>query len=228
MGLVVEIRNLLTNVTLQDTELDVWLWQPNSGDGYIIHGVYQMLMRQEMHNHDFVSDAPWHKSVPLKVSICVWRLLRNRWPTKDNLVRRGVITNDTQLCVIGCGKKNETIDHLIIHCPIFGDLLQQIKTWIGVFSVDPQQVMDHYYQFVYSSGGYTPRRSFLHLIWLCGIWVLWNERNQRLFANTARTTVPLLEKVKITSLKWLKAKNVCFPFGYHMWWQRPFVCLGIG
>ncbi|XP_024626870.1 uncharacterized protein [Medicago truncatula] len=207
--LVVEIRNLITNVTLQETEPEVWLWRPNIGD------VDQMLMRQEMHNHNVISDAPWHKSVPLKVYICAWRLFRNRWPTKDNLVRRGVITNDTQLCVTGCGK-NETIDHLIIHCPIFGDLWQQIKTWIGLFSVDLQQVLDHYYQFVYSSGGYTSRRYFLQLIWLCGIWVLWNERNQRLVANTARTTVQLLEKVKITSLKWLKAKNVCFPFGYHM------------
>ena len=59
--LVVEIRNLLTNVTLQDTEPDVWLWRPNIGDGYTVRGVYQMLMRQEMHNHDVVSDAPWHR-----------------------------------------------------------------------------------------------------------------------------------------------------------------------
>jgi len=159
----VEIRNLLTNIILQDTQSDVWLWRPNIGDGYSVRDVYQMLMRQEMHNHDVVSDAPWHKSVPLKVSICVWRLLRNRWPTKDNLVRRGVISHDSQLCVTGCGQ-NETIDHLIIHCPIFGDLWQQIKTWIGVFSVDPRQVLDHYYQFVFSSGTYAPRRSFLHLV----------------------------------------------------------------
>jgi len=185
-----------------------------------------MLMRQEMHNHDVVSDASWHKSVPLKVSICVWRLLCNRWPTKDTLVRWGVITCDSQLCVTGCGQ-NETIDHLIIHCLIFGNLWIQIKTWIGVFSVDPQQVLDHYYQFVYSSGGYAPRRTFLHLIWLWGIWGLWNERNQRLFANKVKRTTRLLDKVKITSLRWLKAKNVCFPFGYHMWWQHSFICLGI-
>ena len=37
--LVVEIRNLLTNVTLQDTVSDVWLWRPNIGDGYIVCGV---------------------------------------------------------------------------------------------------------------------------------------------------------------------------------------------
>jgi len=82
--LVVEIRNLLTNVTLQGTESDVWLWWHNISDGYTVRGVYQMLMRQEMHIHDAVTGAPWHKSAPLKVSICVWRLLRNRWPTKDN------------------------------------------------------------------------------------------------------------------------------------------------
>ncbi|AES68202.1 transmembrane protein, putative [Medicago truncatula] len=178
----------------QDTESDVWLWRPNIGDGYTVRGMYQMLMRQEMHNYDIVSDAPWHKSAPLKVSICAWRLLH----------------------------------YLIIHCPIFGALWQQIKTWIGVFSVDPHQVLDHYYQFVYSSGGYAPRRSFLHLIWLCGIWVIWNKRNYRLFVNTAKTTEQLLEKVKITSLKWLKAKNVCFPFDYHLWWQHPLAGLGIG
>jgi len=63
--LVVEIRSLLTNITLQDAESDVWLWRPNIGDGYIVRGVYQMLMRQEMHNHDVVSDVPWYKSVHL-------------------------------------------------------------------------------------------------------------------------------------------------------------------
>ena len=75
---MVEIRNLLANVTLQDAESDVWLWRPNVGDGYTVRGVYRVLMRQEMHNHDVSSEVPWHKNVPLKFFICVWRLLRNR------------------------------------------------------------------------------------------------------------------------------------------------------
>ena len=83
-------------------------------------------------------------------------------------MRRGVITNDNQLCILGCGQQ-ETIDHLIIHCNIFGDLWKHIKSWIGVYSVDPHQVTDRFNQFVYSSGGYAPHRSFLHLIWLCCI-----------------------------------------------------------
>jgi len=42
---------------------------PNIGYGYSVRGVYQMLMRQEMHNHRVVSEVAWHKRVPLKVSI---------------------------------------------------------------------------------------------------------------------------------------------------------------
>jgi len=224
--LVVEIRNLLSNVTLQESVPDAWLWRPNTGDGFTVRGAYQMLMRQEILNHAVISEAPWHKNVPLKVSICVWRLFHNRWPTKDNLVRQGVINNDNLLCVSGCGH-NETLEHIIIHCPIFGNLWQLVKSWLGVYSMDPQHVTDHFNQFVLSSGGYAPHLSFLHLIWLWCIWVPWNERNQRLFVNKANTTMHLLEKVKITSLRWLKAKNVCFPFGFHMWWQHPLVCLGI-
>ena len=110
---VEEVKLLLSNVSLHDSRLDVWLWRPNTSDGYTVRGVYQMLMRQEMHVHDDFSDAVWHKNVSLKVSICVWHLLCNRWPTKDNLRRRGIISLDSQFCVSGCGQI-ESADYLII------------------------------------------------------------------------------------------------------------------
>jgi len=42
---------------------------------------------------------------------------------------------------------------------------------------------------------------------------MWNEKNHRLFSNNFKSIMQLIEKVKITTLSWLKAKNVCFPFG---------------
>ena len=95
-------------------------------------------------------------------------------------------------------------------------------------SVDLQHILDHFIQSAYSSGGFKPRRSFLQLIWLCSVWVIWNERNHMLFSNNVKQIMEILQKVKITSLPWLKSKVVCFPFGYHMWWLQPLVCLGIG
>jgi len=94
----------------------------------------------------------------------------------------------------------ESADHLFIHCPIFGALWQHVKAWIGADSVDPQHIMDHFTQFAYSSGGFKSRRSFLQLIWLCTVWVLWNERNNMLFSNKAKSIMQLLDKVKLAIL----------------------------
>lgn len=60
-----------------------------------------------MHSCNEVVDAIWYKNVHLKVSICVWRLLCNRWPINDNLVHRDIIPSDSLLCVSECGN-NET------------------------------------------------------------------------------------------------------------------------
>jgi len=70
---------------------------------------------------DVVLDNVWHKQVPLKVFICVWRLLRNRLPTKDNLVRREIISQEAHYCVSGCGKV-ESAQHLFLHCALFSSL----------------------------------------------------------------------------------------------------------
>lgn len=102
---------------------DVRQWHPNMGDGYTVCGVYQMpmTMRQEMHNTYAAAIVVWQKNIPLKVSICACRLLRNKWSTKDNLVCRDIIPFDSQLCVIGCSS-NESADHHLIHCPTFGEI----------------------------------------------------------------------------------------------------------
>ncbi|PNY08824.1 cysteine-rich receptor-like protein kinase [Trifolium pratense] len=56
--------------------------------------------------------------VPLKVSVLAWRLLRNRLPTKDNLVPRHIIPHDARFCATGCGA-SEIANHLFLSCPVF-------------------------------------------------------------------------------------------------------------
>lgn len=62
-----------------------------------------MLTSKEDHTFDEFLDFVWHKQVPLKVSIWAWRLLRNRLLTKDNLVKRDIISQENHYCVSGWG-----------------------------------------------------------------------------------------------------------------------------
>jgi hypothetical protein len=171
-------------------------------------------------------DLVWHKQVPLKVLIFTWRLLQDRLPTKINLVRRGIIHHDAARCVAGC-TSDESVAQLFLHCDVFGSLWQLIRSWIGIIGVDPNNISDHFYQFIHCTGHSKKRRSFLQLLWLLCVWQVWNERNNRIFNNIQTSSLQLLDRVKYHSLWWLKANNVNFMYGSHRWWSNPLMCLGI-
>ncbi|MCH81803.1 cysteine-rich receptor-like protein kinase [Trifolium medium] len=143
-------------------------WKPDPFTGLSVCGAYQLLTSHQTVTSYSVTDLIWHCQVPLKVSIFAWRLLRDRLPTKTNLVSRGIITPKDHLCVSGCGDV-ESAQHLFLSCSFFGSIWPLVRSWIGFSSVDPQILSDHLNQFTFASGGLRVCRSFLQLIWLISV-----------------------------------------------------------
>ena len=196
------------------------------GSGYTVCGVYDLLTSQEQPLLHQNLELIWHKKVPQKVYIFAWRLLRDRLPTKENLANRGIISMEVRLCIAGCGHV-EDLNHLFLSCPSSGVLWPLVQAWLGVEGVESQIISDYFLQFIHYTGGLKSRRSFFHLIWLLSVWVLCNDRNDRLFRNKQSSLPQMLDKVKSYSLRWLKTSNVVFSFGSHNWWSNPLLCLGI-
>jgi hypothetical protein len=168
---------------MQVESLDRWQWRPDPAMGYSVHDAYQILTSQDSVTLGEAEDLLWHREVPLKVSIFAWRLLRDRLPIKTNLVSRGILAPDLHDCVAGYSGI-ETARHLFLSCSTFGSLWALVRSWIGFSAVDAYSLTDHFIQFIYSAGGLRARRSFLQLFWLACVWVVWNERNLRLFRNS--------------------------------------------
>lgn len=70
----------------------------------------------------------------MKVSLFMWRLLRDRVPTKDNLFHRRIIFVGDQMCVLGCGQL-ETASHLFLDCSFFGAPWCVVYRWLGIVSL---------------------------------------------------------------------------------------------
>jgi hypothetical protein len=168
----------------------------------------------------------WHSQVPLKVSVFAWRLLRDKLPTKTNLVTRGILSTVDQLCVSGCGEA-ESAYHLFISCSTFGSIWASVRSWIGVPVVASFSLRDHLVQFIRSAGASRARRSFLQLIWLVCVWVVWTERNHRVFRGSVSSTSQMLDKIKLLSYQWLKPTCVTLASNHHSWWSSPFLCMGL-
>ncbi|GAU41062.1 hypothetical protein TSUD_284320 [Trifolium subterraneum] len=105
----------------------------------------------------------WHPQVPLKVSIFTWRLLRDRLPTKTNLVTRDILSPAAHFCVSSCGAA-DSAHHLFISCNTFGSLWTLVCSWIVITPVHSTSIHDHFVQFTCSAGGSRAWRSFLQLI----------------------------------------------------------------
>ncbi|CAJ2641323.1 unnamed protein product [Trifolium pratense] len=195
-----ECQLLLLDISLQDQTLDRWQWSPDPDAGYTVAGGYQILTHQaSVALHD-AENLIWHPQVPLKVSIFAWRLLRDRLPTRANLVIRGVLSSTADACVFGCGV-TESAHHLFLSCSTVGSLWDLVRAWVGISPMDFTTLRDHFVQFTVSAGASRARRSFLQLLWLVCVWVIWTERNHRLFKGSTDTPHLLLDKIKLFSFR---------------------------
>ena len=161
--LVGELTLVLSTVALQVDNEDRWRWKAETSHVYSVCSAYKLLTVHPSTVSVVSASSIWNKDVPLKVVLFAWRLFRDRLPTKMNLVRRGVISNEARLCTAGCGSE-ETSDHLFLHCNIYGSIWHNIYKWLNLSSVLPFTVGDHFNQFTALGGLARTRRSILQVI----------------------------------------------------------------
>jgi hypothetical protein len=156
----------------------------------------------------------------------VWRLLRNRLPTCDNLLRRNIIHQTAASCVAGCDM-TETANHLFLECGTSLTLWYSVCSWLGLYFVQPFELRDHHNHFCYMAGLPRCTHAFLQSVWYSCVWVIWKNRNNCIFQNEPSDTHGLLDKVKCYSFLWLKAKYTSFSYSWYDWWTHPFLCMGV-
>jgi len=137
-----ECSLLFHNVVLQENVFDTWRWLLDPVHGYSVWEAYRFITSNDVPVDRSLIDEVWHKLIMLKVSLFVWRLLRNKLPTKDNLMRRRVLQITGSACVSGCGD-TETASHLVLGCDIFGSLWYHVWHWLGISSFSSGDIRHH-------------------------------------------------------------------------------------
>ena len=80
----------------------------------------------------------------------------------------------------------------------------------------PEVLRAHFLQFGHLAGLPRFTYSFLKLIWLACVWVIWKERNNHIFNQKTLELHQLLERVKMLSFQWLNDR-----------WRHPLLCIGV-
>jgi len=82
--------------------------------------------------------------------------------------------------VCDCGRLKD-IYHFFLSYDFFGKISYDISSWIGFTKIHPNHGSGHLLQFGTLDGFSKNICTILHLIWLSCVWVIWRERNARVF-----------------------------------------------
>ena len=221
-----ECSILLHNIVLQVNVTDKWSWLLDPSNGYLVWEAYRFITNSGEHvDRSLIVDV-WHRHIPTKVSLFVWRLLRDRLPTQANLFRRNIISTTDSLCAAGY-ETQENSRHLFLEYETASTLWFKICNWLGISSVIPGEIHDHYIQFSCMAGLPRSTHSYLKGTWFACVWIIWKERINRIFKNEALHSYIIFEKVKLNSFLWVKAKQPTFSYCYYDWWTNLLLCMGV-
>jgi hypothetical protein len=224
-----ELIGVLNTVVLTDEE-DRWIWKPDPNGGFSVKSTYEvvsiMLMGRREIDNQLASafKSLWKCTAPSKVLGFSWLLLHSRLPTRDNLSRRHIISQeDSQLCVM-CGVEAETPMHLFLYCKVALQVWEIVLNWTNLVFSLPQSVVS-LLNFFAEFRGHKWRRQGLVLIWNAVNWTLWRQRNRIIFEEDTADITRLVDEIKVSSWRWWIARSKSTPCLLYEWEREPMLCM---
>ena len=83
--------------------------------------------------------TPWLKAIPTKVRILVWRMILDKLPTKDRLLKEGVEIDNTRCSI--CQGDTESAKHIFMDCIKTQEVRRLINNWWKILSDDDANII---------------------------------------------------------------------------------------
>ncbi|XP_058761237.1 uncharacterized protein LOC131634589 [Vicia villosa] len=211
-----ELKRMLHGMVSDSTSMDGFHWNLNTNGAFTVSSVSHLVSNAKeiaWPNHIIKSlDVIWKTNLPAKIKIFAWRFLLNRLPLKDQLVKRGVTTLSSLVCLF-CTNLPETLDHLFFHFHVTKEVWSRIYVWLGNalnFSLEEFKNFGSIQEKVKNKN----IKANLNNIWIALIWCIWNMRNNMIFdeeslhVSESKEIVSLSAKQKIRVFEDLKVASL--------------------
>ncbi|XP_074265539.1 uncharacterized protein LOC141587978 [Silene latifolia] len=131
--------------------------------------------------------------------------IQNKLPTVDNLCTRGLVL--VNRCVL-CESHSETADHLFFYCSFSATVWATAAQWLKITpSLRLHQIL-RWYKLYNRGKGWIKR--LRRCLLLCVIYLLWNERNRRLFQGIHSTPFAVVKRAQFLVLTRLSTDALAF------------------
>ncbi|RVW57133.1 hypothetical protein CK203_091671 [Vitis vinifera] len=106
-----------------------------------------------------------------------------------------------QWCIL-CKGNGESIDHLFLHCPVTIGLWHKLFNLAGLAWVPPRSIEDMLVIAFKGLGNFLRGKTLWQIACLILLWMVWQERNNRIFEDKGRTEEMLEDLIMFFSFLW--------------------------
>ncbi|XP_057774834.1 uncharacterized protein LOC130993814 [Salvia miltiorrhiza] len=211
-GLVNDLLVLISGVTPCVGKKDRWNWTAAKSGSYTTNSAYSLIAASKAQDPspqalNKALAKVWDVPAPHKARVTAWRCLRNRLATCDNLVKRQLEISVEETKCNACISSEETADHLFLLCPKATMVWDSIFSWLGVSTVRPRDIVQHFTSFCHFGRGKKCVK-ILKALWTGIIWILWKNRNESRFEGKPWDVKRMVLEVKGRMWSWIKTFEI--------------------
>ncbi|KAA3462404.1 reverse transcriptase [Gossypium australe] len=206
-----DVDRILRIPLAREEHADMIVWCGEHSGKFIVRSAYKLLQTQtSTTSSTYMQNTTkpfykqfWELQIPKKIKILVWKVSWNYIPTMANLYQIRVAPNDKcprcRLCI-------ESLWHIFVECLVSVELWKNLN--FNLISQSEPLDFIEWLTWIFSKCR-EPQRQML----VCGIWVLWMDRNKNLHEGKSYTEKDAANYVRhylgeIDGLNERKLKNI--------------------
>ena len=141
--LAVNFMEEISSIHIQRHVKDIMTWKADPSGVYSTKSAYKLMITPSTPASELRSSTLlWKLKIPPKPAVFTWRLLKDRLPTRSNLIRGNVIIQDT-VCPL-YGLEQEEVGHLFFNCKRIVGMWWESMTWVQAQGTLPASPVDHF------------------------------------------------------------------------------------
>ncbi|XP_071692610.1 uncharacterized protein [Rutidosis leptorrhynchoides] len=218
MGDIAEMVQTINGVVRGENGRDFWKWVFNRDGYYITKVMAEIIDDKVLGGNSYGLETERNKLLPQSIEIFVWRAKRRRLPVRKELDNRGIDLH-TVRCPM-CDEDVESLDHALVLCKFSFEVWENIHRWWGLTSLASTCVNDIFNGSAFSSMGHHRKILWQAVEWVTG-YLLWKNRNQKVFHNTSRSTATLINDIQVKSFEWISKRAKRYNLQWHQWLINP-------
>ncbi|CAL5391723.1 unnamed protein product [Camellia sinensis] len=207
------LMHLSSTPLLRANVADCLTWNADTSSCFSVLSSYQWF-EVSFGSTCLISRSLWKAPASPRAQFFGWLVWRGRIKSASYLRRIGILNANIDVCCVFCKEVEETINHVLLHCPFVWLIWSYFVRGWGLQWASPGSVQSILQWWSGCRMGQLEKKLW-SVIPYAIFWSIWKQRNDRVFNGVEPNFVVMCETIKVRIALWFKSAVLALNYSVH-------------